>query len=305
MEHGEPHQEPIKHPDEFLPDGNAIVDGEIKPAADFLEPIESIDGGSSDDEYEPDETLFDEPEEEPHFVHDAAAIAVRAMDHLPHKKYPQSVQDVIAARNAKAARATYLPEREDAQAELGGRSNRPDYDTDLPRDEVLKNVLAEYQDWHFDIKEAVERFGVVEFTRRELTSMDDFETYSLHFYNYMELIQASIRQIKSTEGHVEHDEYLRGRYPGRTPEEMNAYRSTLEWLMYELVKTGIPASICRALEPEYGQLEWSDGELKHDAIKANRRKAIKGFDTYKRTHKKYPHVQVVSVNGKPHLDHVV
>lgn len=217
--------------DGYVVDSN----GDIKPPSDFYDG----DGTPMD---APDEKLFDIPVSvsDERFVHVGASAVSRIMERAPSDgRHPHTVEELIAERKRKS----HLPEREDAYAALGG--GIPAYrETELTRDERLEGCLEAYEDWHVDTKEAVERYGVVDVTPKELRAMKEeyFKQYSLHFYGFLHSIEATARLIKSYDGRTDipMDQFLKDRYPGRSWEDLHAYQKRLGYLRDELEETGIP-----------------------------------------------------------------
>ena len=276
--------------------GENIVDsnGDVKPADDFLDG----EGGLID---APDERLFEDVQVDERLIQASASAALRTMDsEAGHKRYPARIEDVIARRRAKARLSHSDDDAVSAQDELGGgvRAYR-ERDAPMNPDDVLGNVIDEYEPWQADIQLAVERFGVVEFSKGEIINLpeDKFDEYSLHFYGYVQSIDASMRLIDDTDGHVELQEYLRDHYPGRTPEEMKKYRETLKWLKSDLAETGILEAVYRHLGV------WRDRYSSDEKLAGNRRKALEKLAKYRHTHKAH-NIQVVRNKDKLQIEHV-
>jgi len=291
-----------RHAEEWDSEKNYVVDdnGDVKPATDFL------DGDGTVIEA-PDERVLD-VKVDGRLIHESAAAALRlgGIEHEQRRNphWPMTVEDVIAERQAKAARATPMFERDDPYSSLGG-GLQPNREVQLTRDEILEDVLKEFEPWHVDVRTAVEQFGVVDYKRSELTAMDTFDKYSLHFYGFMQAVEGHIRLItKDTGGDVELDSTLSALYPGRTPQEMLTYAQRLTWLQDELDATGIPQAVCAHLEPEFGKLEgWKDAYAK-GAVHDHRLKATDALKKFRSSHKNHTPQLTKDPKGKPKLEFV-
>lgn len=287
-----------RYPEEWDSERHVVIDseGDVKPDTDFLD-------GDGVLQEAPDERVFDTP-----VVHEFASAALRLgvierhETRNPH--WPATVERVIAERKEKET-ATPIFERDDAYESLGGGlpANR---ETELSRDERLKGVIAQFQPWQTDIRTAVEQFGVVDYTPRELAAMERFDEYCIHFYGFMQSVEAHRRLIIGAEGRVDIDPTVLGaQYPGRSAEELLDYVKKLDWLEDELNDTGIPQAVLAHLEHKYGKLEgWKDAYSKSEVVRANRVKVTDKVRQFRKTHPKHRNSQLAKVNSKLRFEFV-
>lgn len=274
-------------------------EGEVRPVDDFERDAEP---GDADDQ----ERLFDEIADlsDDRFLH-VGANAVRSLE-VEHHRYPLTVEEVIEERRVKRDRQVQVLERPSAYEELGGGVNSR-YDEAPARDEVLQNVIAEYEPWQTDIKEAVERFGVVEFTSHQIANMPDKDrhTYALHFYHLLESIDATRFEYENTGGRADLDmkefPYLEDRYPGVTWAQLKDYMNTLTWLKRELELTGIPRVVRNELDAT--AVVTPSGGVK-EARGSTRDRIDKEFKAYKAHHRRNPRIQVVQGKAGPKIETV-
>ena len=197
----------------------------------------------------------------------AAAIAMERQQ----VQYPRRIEDVIAERKAAPRSEDRWNDRDDAYASLGG--GVPAYRDSADSTPPLDNVIDEYEPWKHELRQAVEQFGVVDFSASELARMKDFGIYSLHFYRFMDGISTTIRLIGDVNGQIGVDQDLRRKYGDRSIEEANKYVDTLKWLKSDLEKTGIPRAARRALglDPE-GRIARGDRVKTLGVFQEDRRK---------------------------------
>lgn len=228
------------------------------------------------------------------FVLDAGVVASNVIvDHEGvQRSYPHTAIAVIMAREAEKSRRGPENEATDAYAELGGGiSSHREAAPSL----ALENVLDEdYEPWMLDVRLAVEQFGVVDFSPSELRAMksEDFQKYSLYFYNFLQSIDMHANLIIGAEGRTDIDGgALRDRFGERAPEELNKYLNTLKWLKTDLEATGIPQMVRRELDAP---------ATVHDNV-VRRNKLLQQAATDKKRHGGQT-VRVVKVKGKVRLE---
>lgn len=141
-------------------------------------------------------------------------------------------------------------ERDDPYTSLGGglgsRLKELEHQKRLPLEASLR---LPHEPWHRDIRRAVEQFGVVEVTPRQLSQMsrDDLDLYSKYFYGYQATVRNSLRLL-TQQGSVA-DPIVIDRYGLRTQAELNSYAGHLRVLLEDLMQTGIPALVEGRLQP--------------------------------------------------------
>lgn len=178
---------------------------------------------------------------------DAARVArdmVEIENNYRPANYPATVEAVVRDR-VKAARlqetreevSNFYKEANNAYSELGGTTTK-----ELIQ-QPLENVINEkYEPWQTDIKLAVEKFGLVEYSLEDFKRMKekDRKLFQLEFYRYLENISANTRLIDASGGKADIDMNLKDRFAKQSEAELNQYRLTLDVLIDDLEATGIP-----------------------------------------------------------------
>lgn len=179
------------------------------------------------------EPLFELPDDVPGFSEQKDAEVLIELWKDAKKRI--NAQDL--ARSAVQKRALT------PQEELGGGPYKIRED-DAPTAKRLDNVIRGSEDWHIDIIDAVERFGLNDLNDALLDNSQDTDRlkYLLHVVKFMQSATSHLKQIRQVEGDVSLKPCINGfvdNANARQPEEMMEYADKIDQMLKALSGLGL------------------------------------------------------------------
>jgi len=135
-----------------------------------------------------------------------------------------------------------------AQEELGGGPYQQRV-ADLPTPKRLDEAIRGSEDWHSDIIDAVERFGLNDITTTFLDSSKDVERlkYLLHVVKFMQCATSHMKQIQAVDGDVSLAPRIYSfvdRARTKSPTEMREYADKIEHMLGGLRELQLTERLC-------------------------------------------------------------